>query len=98
MHAHTASSQVFYDASSIGATFDEIFERGKNLPEPLILGGSRVVIHIQTSEAAVDDFLALIGDIAEEKKKAGFVKPEINGTHTKDVYVRRHLMAEGLKK
>ncbi|PBL00843.1 hypothetical protein ARMGADRAFT_1006947 [Armillaria gallica] len=89
---------VFYDASSIGTTFDEIFERGRNLPEPLILGGSRVVIHIQTSEAAVDDFLALISDIAEEKKKAGFVKPEINGTHIKDVYVRRHFMAEGLKK
>ncbi|KAK0456306.1 pyridoxal phosphate-dependent transferase [Armillaria borealis] len=82
---------VFYDASSIGTTFDEIFERGKSLPEPLILGGSRVVIHIQTSEAAVDDFLALIGDIAEEKKRAGFVKPEINGQgRIKDFYVRRH--------
>ncbi|KAK0208511.1 pyridoxal phosphate-dependent transferase [Desarmillaria ectypa] len=82
---------VFYDASSIGTTYDEIAERGKKLPEPLILGGSRVVIHIQTSEAAVDDFLTLIRDIAEEKKRAGFVNLETNGqTHVKDVYVRRH--------
>lgn len=81
---------IFYDASSIGATYDEIFERGRKLPEPLILGGSRVVIHIQTSEAAVDDFLTLIRDIAGEKKRAGFVKPETNGqTHFKEVYVRR---------
>jgi threonine aldolase len=49
------------------------------------------VIHIQTTEAAVDDFLKLIADIAEEKKAAGFVKPEVkeDGKYH-DVYVRRH--------
>ncbi|KAF5368312.1 hypothetical protein D9758_002364 [Tetrapyrgos nigripes] len=81
---------IFYDAPSIGTTYDEIAERALKLPEPLFLGGSRVVTHIQTTEAAVDDFLKLIADIAEEKKKAGFVKPQVNGDGKyHDVYVRR---------
>jgi threonine aldolase len=48
------------------------------------------VVHIQTSESAIDDFLAVVRELAEEKKKAGFVKPppQQNGVY-KDVYVRR---------
>ncbi|THV05974.1 hypothetical protein K435DRAFT_773487 [Dendrothele bispora CBS 962.96] len=82
---------IFYDAPSIGTTYDEIAERALQLPEPLFLGGSRLVVHIQTSDAAVNDFLKLIATIAEEKKKAGFVKPQVqqNGKYH-DVYVRRH--------
>ncbi|KAF9073754.1 pyridoxal phosphate-dependent transferase [Rhodocollybia butyracea] len=59
------------------------------LPEPLFLGGSRVVLHIQTSESAVDDLISLIATIAEEKRKAGFVKPEVQVNGHQDVYVRR---------
>jgi threonine aldolase len=80
---------VFYDAGSIGTTFDEIAERGLALPEPLFLGGSRLVLHIQTTEAAVDDFINLIATIAEEKRKAGFVKPEVQVNGHQDVYIRR---------
>jgi len=81
---------VFYDPSPVGVTYDEIAERGSALPEPLFLGGSRLVIHIQTSDAAVDDFLDVVRQLAEEKRKAGFVKSEgqPNGAF-KDVYVRR---------
>ncbi|KAK7058267.1 hypothetical protein VNI00_001898 [Paramarasmius palmivorus] len=80
---------IFYDAGSIGTTYDEIAERGSQLPEPLFLGGSRLVVHIQTSEEAVNDFLALIATIAKEKKAAGFVKPERKVNGNGDVYVRR---------
>ncbi|CAA7264709.1 unnamed protein product [Cyclocybe aegerita] len=82
--------QIFYDPSTIGVTYDEIAERGEALPESLVLGGSRLVVHIQTSDAAVDDFLATVRQLAKEKKAAGFVKPEgqVNGA-VKDVYVRR---------
>ncbi|KAJ4476740.1 pyridoxal phosphate-dependent transferase [Lentinula aciculospora] len=80
---------IFYDAGSIGSTYDEIAERGALLPEPLFLGGSRVVLHIQTSEDAVNDFINLIATIAEEKRKAGFIKPEIQVNGHQDVYVRR---------
>ncbi|KAF8168324.1 pyridoxal phosphate-dependent transferase [Crassisporium funariophilum] len=81
---------IFYDPSPIGVTYDEIAEKGSALADPLFLGGSRLVVHIQTSDAAVDDFLAVVRELAEEKRKAGFVKPEehVNGT-IKDVYVRR---------
>ena len=60
------------------------------MPEPLFLGGSRLVVHIQTTESAIHDFLAVVRELAEEKKRAGFVNPEpsqLNGVY-KDVYVR----------
>ena len=88
---YSRCSQVFYDAHSIGSDYDEIATRAKQLPDPIHLGGSRMVVHIQTSEEAVDDFVALIAQIAKEKRDAGFVKPAngVNGHVVKDVYVRR---------
>jgi threonine aldolase len=64
------------------------------LPEPIILGSlARLVVHVQTSEAAVDDLLALIKVMAEEKIKEGWVKPEkqLNGDAklNGDIYGRR---------
>jgi threonine aldolase len=49
-----------------------------------------LVVHIQTSDSAVDDFLGVVRTLAEEKKAAGFVKPEAGANGViKDVYVRR---------
>jgi threonine aldolase len=81
---------LFYDPTSIGLSFNEIADRASALPDPLFLGGSRLVVHVQTTESAVDDFLAVVRELAEEKKKAGFVRPsqQPNGVF-KDVYVRR---------
>jgi threonine aldolase len=83
---------LFYDPSPVGVTYDEIADRASTLPEPLFLGGSRLVIHIQTSDASVDDFLEVVRQLTEEKRKAGFVKTErqSNGAF-KDVYVRREV-------
>ncbi|KAF9557865.1 hypothetical protein CPC08DRAFT_764314 [Agrocybe pediades] len=81
---------IFYDPSPLGLSYDEIAERASALPEPLFLGGSRLVIHIQTTEQAVEDLLQVIRQLAEEKKAAGFVpQPKVNGSEIKDVYVRR---------
>jgi len=83
---------LFYDPSPVGVTYDEIAERGSALSEPLFLGGSRLVIHIQTSDAAVDDFLEVVRQLAEEKRKAGFVKLERQPSGAfKDVYVRKEV-------
>lgn len=83
--------QVFYDPTPIGLNYNEIAERASQLPRPLFLGGSRLVVHIQTSESAVEDFLALISELAEEKKRAGFIKPDLSTERKvhKDIYVRR---------
>lgn len=84
--------QLFYDPAPLGINFDEIAQRAEALPEPLILGGSRLVVHIQTSERAIDDFLSVVRQLAEEKRAAGWVPPDANGHPTsafKDVYVRR---------
>ncbi|KAJ7431797.1 pyridoxal phosphate-dependent transferase [Mycena galericulata] len=84
---------IFYDPSTVGVTYDEIADRASDLPEPLVLGGSRLVVHIQTSESAVEDFLSVVRQLAEERKAAGFVRPEsgtVNGKSVyKDIYVRR---------
>lgn len=83
--------QVFFDPSPIGIDHDELAERAAKLPNPIGLGGSRLVVHIQTSPEAVDDLLALVQQLAEEKKAAGFVRPEahVNGNGaTKNMYVR----------
>ncbi|PFH50753.1 hypothetical protein AMATHDRAFT_60597 [Amanita thiersii Skay4041] len=82
---------LFYDPTPIGLDYNEIGERAAALPKPLVLGGSRLVVHIQTSGEAVEDFLALIRQLAAEKEAAGFVRSELNGNGNtyKDVYVRR---------
>jgi threonine aldolase len=73
--------------------YADIAERGKSLPDPLTLGGSRLVIHIQTDPKAVDSFLALLVQLAKEKQAAGFVPPPVangvsKGTY-KEIYVRK---------
>ncbi|KAI0374394.1 hypothetical protein BV20DRAFT_961545 [Pilatotrama ljubarskyi] len=82
---------VFFDPSPVGISYVELVERARSLPEPIKLGGSRLVVHIQTAPQAVDDFLALVRQLAEEKKAAGFVKPEkplTNGKAFKNAYVK----------
>lgn len=52
------------------------------------------MVHIQTSEEAVEDFLSVIRLLAEEKKAAGWVMPTDDNARTstmKDVYVRRQV-------
>ena len=85
-HGH---HQVFFDATTLGISFSELVERAAQLPEPITLGGSRLVVHIQTSDAAVDDLLDLVRTLAEEKKAAGFVPAEAttNGTSS-NIYVK----------
>ncbi|KAF9459484.1 pyridoxal phosphate-dependent transferase [Collybia nuda] len=80
---------VFYDPSSLGLDYGEIADRAGALPDPLFLGGSRLVVHIQTTEAAIEDFLRVIKELAEEKRKAGFVRSESKSSKLKDIYVRR---------
>lgn len=66
---------VFFDPTPLGIECDELSKRAAMLPEPITITNSRLVVHIQTEDQAVDDLLALIKVIAGEKKAAGFVEP-----------------------
>ncbi|KAI0670122.1 pyridoxal phosphate-dependent transferase [Trametes maxima] len=82
---------VFFDPSPIGVSYKEIVARAAALPSPIKVGGSRLVVHIQTSPQAVEDFLTVVRELAQEKKVAGFVKPEVpqtNGRSYKNMYVK----------
>jgi len=47
-----------------------------------------LVVHIQTTEGAIDDFLGVIRGIAEEKRAAGFVRSleKARSSSYKDMY------------
>ena len=90
-HAYCGPLQVFFDASSVGLTYEEIVKRGKALPEPLLLNGSRLVVHIQTSDSAIEDFVNLVRELSTEKKLGGFVKKPYRRAKGGDVYVRAKL-------
>jgi threonine aldolase len=65
-----------------------VVKRAAALPEPIALHGSRLVVHIQTSPKAIDDFLQLMSDLRDEKVKEGLVPSNIvslNGT-TANIY------------
>ena len=73
----------------MGIDYSELVERAAELPDPIKLGGSRLVVHVQTSDAAVEDLLTLVRTMAEEKKAAGFVPTEqkADGGY-KNIYVK----------
>ena len=62
--------QIFYDPSPLGLNYAEIEERASRLPDPITLSGRRLVVHIQTTEKAVDDLLMMIRQMAEEKRES----------------------------
>ena len=70
------------------------------MSDPITVGGDRLVVHIQTSPKAVDDFISLLEDMVDEKKngstesQASVEKTPTNGaterptTDYRDRYVR----------
>ncbi|KZW02025.1 threonine aldolase [Exidia glandulosa HHB12029] len=62
---------VFFSCEGLGFDASEVVKRAEALPDPITLFGERLVVHIQTSEEAVDDLLALFKALIEEKRAAG---------------------------
>ncbi|KAG6371653.1 pyridoxal phosphate-dependent transferase [Boletus reticuloceps] len=82
---------LFYDPSPIGVEYWEIVERAAALEKPINLNGSRIVMHIQSSPQAVEDFLDLVRTLKEEKAKAGWTPdqaPRKKQNTFRDVYVK----------
>ncbi|KAL4068326.1 pyridoxal phosphate-dependent transferase [Scleroderma yunnanense] len=63
---------VFYDPSPIGVEYWEVVERAAQLPNPIHINGSRLIMHIQTSPEAIEDFLELMKTLKIEKGQAGW--------------------------
>ncbi|EIW86520.1 hypothetical protein CONPUDRAFT_161254 [Coniophora puteana RWD-64-598 SS2] len=63
---------LFYDPYPIGVEYWEIVERAAALLKPIKLTGSRLLLHIQTSPQAIEDFLELVRTLKEEKVAAGW--------------------------
>ena len=94
--------KVFFDPAPVGVDYDELILRAAALADPIKLFGSRLVCHIQTTPAAVQDLLQLVRTLAEEKRAAGFVpKPISNGVNGsakpayRDIYVRKLKVENG---
>lgn len=65
--------KIFYDLTPLNIHLDDLAIRALALPDPITLGGPRIVIHLQTSEDAVNDLLALISVMKEEQIAKGWV-------------------------
>ncbi|KAH7104156.1 pyridoxal phosphate-dependent transferase [Auriculariales sp. MPI-PUGE-AT-0066] len=64
---------VFFDSANLGIPISEVVTRAKSLPDPIIIHGERLVVHVQTSPKAVEDLLALLKQLVKEKQAAGVV-------------------------
>lgn len=87
----TVYRQLFYDPSTIGVEYWEVVERAAALEKPIKINGSRIVMHIQNSPQAVEDFLDLMRSLKEEKAKAGWTPdqaPLKKQSLFRDVYVK----------
>ncbi|KAG1715790.1 hypothetical protein ID866_1366 [Astraeus odoratus] len=58
---------VFYDPAPIGITYEEVEKSAAALSRPIAVSGSRLVLHIQTTEETVDDFLSLLQTLKAQK-------------------------------
>lgn len=81
--------QVFFDPSTIGIEYEEVVDCAAALPLPIILSGERLVVHIQTTTEAIDDFLQLMRELRDKKMKEGLVpsaQTSANGRTTMNIY------------
>jgi threonine aldolase len=80
--------QVFFDPSPIGVSYQEIAVAAANQPIPIKASGSRMVVHLQTAPEAIEEILDVIRKLADEKRAAGFVRPEqaVNGSTKENIY------------
>lgn len=80
---------LFYDPSPIGIGYQEVQDSAAALPRPITIVGPRLVVHIQMTTEAIDDFLALLRTL-KEKMKGGVdgvtYPPGPSGTDAKGGY------------
>lgn len=83
--APVETNMVFLDTSPIGVAIPDLVSRAAALPQPIKLGGGRMVVHHQISKEAIDDLLHLIHTLKSEGKN-GSLKSSANGTTSNGLY------------
>ncbi|KAI6159559.1 pyridoxal phosphate-dependent transferase [Pisolithus thermaeus] len=59
---------LYYDPSPIGIGYQEVQDSAAALPRPIVVMGPRLVVHIQMTTEAIDEFLALLESLKEMRK------------------------------
>lgn len=54
------------------------------LPDPIVIGGQRCVVHHQISPQAIEDFIGCIAEMKKEKEEKGEYKVTTLGQEEKD--------------
>ena len=80
--APVETSMVFMDPTPIDVSVAELVTRAAALAEPIKLGGGRLVCHYQIERRAVDDLLALVRTLKEEKTRGTTATATASATAT----------------
>ncbi|PVF96275.1 hypothetical protein CPB86DRAFT_816527 [Serendipita vermifera] len=76
---------VWFDPSPVGLKCEDIAERAQKLDKPIAMfPADRLVVHIQTSDEAIDDMVELLRKMAKEAK--GGKLPSSNNTANRAPY------------
>ncbi|OXG86691.1 threonine aldolase [Cryptococcus neoformans var. grubii Br795] len=68
------TSMVFFQPKPIGLPLDAVMARLAALPDPIIIGGQRCVVHHQISPQAIEDFIGCVAEMKREKEENGEYK------------------------
>ncbi|OCF55539.1 threonine aldolase [Kwoniella mangroviensis CBS 10435] len=78
------TNMVFFQPQAIGLPLDAVMARLAALPNPIIVGRERCVVHHQITPQAVEDFIACVREMREEKKANGQVEEDGEGIRRAD--------------
>lgn len=63
------TNMVFFDASPLGLSTDDVVGALAAHSDPISISGNRCVLHHQTSPQTVDDFIEVVEDLARKSKQ-----------------------------
>nr|XP_031861296.1 uncharacterized protein CI109_003268 [Kwoniella shandongensis]KAA5528368.1 hypothetical protein CI109_003268 [Kwoniella shandongensis] len=82
------TNMVFFNSKNMGLPLDAVMARLAALPDPIIVGRERCVLHHQISPEAVEDFIATVAEMKKEKEESGQLKKDVLDQDAKDKLYR----------
>ncbi|KIR67650.1 threonine aldolase [Cryptococcus bacillisporus CA1873] len=82
------TNMVFFQPKPIGLPLDAVMARLAALPDPIIIGRERCVVHHQICPQAIEDFIGCIAEMKKEKEENGECKVTTVGQEEKDKLYR----------